>query len=955
MPEDNRDIEEIKAKRIEQVDLLFSNSPNFNTFYDNTFELFETYYNICNRILPKTDENGKHSKIESIKRSNKLYFYLLNIVSDTSTVEEEEYRRDAYSDKLLYCLSDLKNDPNKFLLFPINTSKHLFTFVVKYFDDCYSVTLVNAGSENDQYKEYKIDQENSLIEALTKFIEPVSEKNDVDYAHEQFRKKLENTSATPNKLNIRSMPQQIGNCALKELEKGLRFGLFYDKDDVIKAREPGTEEMPPPKFPAEFFMDEINFELIGIIQRNGAINEPLEKYIFSKILPRDWEDIYGSANKSIIHQKFVCLLNECIVKDNNFYDGIIANEEIKNLVKNTNNEELQMLLERKDILGQRGLPFSSRESQKLNMLIIQEYFQWRYPREGLVTKKDFYQRYIEELSKINGEVNTNLLKELNKKYEIYKKNKIFMGKFENILCKFGLRDCGRNIPEVDLTTAKEFYKKTLKLFVETYITEEPTNKEINYKTAKLLLEWCNAFKITNAYLGQSLEGKTEFRKFLKYIEKQDALENKIKRVKDVEEQMKKTKKQENKEKLEQQKKDMNGLIWDAISGIEDFYHNFNDFGYSTLKYTQVKNIADLLMKRFIKPAEDFLPRGTESMEKLKLALNDIFEKLILNIQICPRLNFYYAGKLDIEMENSTIALAQYNNFIEYYHNRFELTHFYFHEVKQIAIFLNRCADFAQCSSNEHEEWTELSKLLSQLPRFEEKKYKYFDEIDSNFKSIERNVTSEARISNDRRKETISLSQSSRVNGESANFQPINTTSGNSSFKQGWVQKGITLLINLPKNLFNKKTKLVTTAQEGESEDSYSPRGDENKSDIEKIIKEDFLIRARKFDKTQNIQKLNELEACLKTISNSGEYIYILDATKYKEFLDRHGFDLEYLGKDCCTVNDPHKKPTIRRCNRERNVRDLRKQRLSTLENFPDRRNSTPSQTSKSRNYSSKNL
>lgn len=74
MPEDNRDIEEIKAKRIEQVDLLFSNSPNFNTFYDNTFELFETYYNICNRILPKTDENGKHSKIESIKGATNFIF-----------------------------------------------------------------------------------------------------------------------------------------------------------------------------------------------------------------------------------------------------------------------------------------------------------------------------------------------------------------------------------------------------------------------------------------------------------------------------------------------------------------------------------------------------------------------------------------------------------------------------------------------------------------------------------------------------------------------------------------------------------------------------------------------------------------------------------------------------------------------------------------------------------------
>lgn len=127
----------------------------------------------------------------------------------------------------------LKNK-NRFLILPIFATGHAFSAVVRKLDDSekISVTLVNLGTrpleiigKGNQYKEFVYTPENALkiLKDHSYNVRLYYPERAVDTieAYQNFK----NKSIESYTVNVTSRDQKVGNCFLKNIEKGVRYAL----------------------------------------------------------------------------------------------------------------------------------------------------------------------------------------------------------------------------------------------------------------------------------------------------------------------------------------------------------------------------------------------------------------------------------------------------------------------------------------------------------------------------------------------------------------------------------------------------------------------------------------------------------------------------------------------------------------------------------------------------------
>lgn len=145
-----------------------------------------------------------------------------------SSIEDSKNYISSYKHK--NGILDTLHNENKFLVLPIWARGHVFSAVIRKNisskgSDKISIILVNlgsrpfetGGSKDNKYKEYIFDQKTaeSILEKHTKFTCKLS----VSDVYSSFKSSsLENYD-----INLTSKEQVIGNCYIKNLEKGLRL------------------------------------------------------------------------------------------------------------------------------------------------------------------------------------------------------------------------------------------------------------------------------------------------------------------------------------------------------------------------------------------------------------------------------------------------------------------------------------------------------------------------------------------------------------------------------------------------------------------------------------------------------------------------------------------------------------------------------------------------------------
>lgn len=128
---------------------------------------------------------------------------------------------------------DSLNKENKFLLIPVFSYGHAFSAVVrKQNEDQYSVTFVNLGARpferdrsGNQYKEFVYNKKDALqvLKDHSYSIRLFYPQRAVDTrkAYQNFAKNAKEEYL----LHITSRDQKVGNCFLKNIEKGIRYAL----------------------------------------------------------------------------------------------------------------------------------------------------------------------------------------------------------------------------------------------------------------------------------------------------------------------------------------------------------------------------------------------------------------------------------------------------------------------------------------------------------------------------------------------------------------------------------------------------------------------------------------------------------------------------------------------------------------------------------------------------------
>lgn len=125
------------------------------------------------------------------------------------------------------------NDKDRFLILPITTQNHVFSAIVKKLNDNkISITFVNLypylneiNSLQSNYKEYVYSKESALnvLKAHSYNVRLYYPRKSVDTP--QAYKNFKEQSLEHYTINVMSREQKLGNCFIKNIEKGLRFAL----------------------------------------------------------------------------------------------------------------------------------------------------------------------------------------------------------------------------------------------------------------------------------------------------------------------------------------------------------------------------------------------------------------------------------------------------------------------------------------------------------------------------------------------------------------------------------------------------------------------------------------------------------------------------------------------------------------------------------------------------------
>jgi hypothetical protein len=201
---------------------------------------------------------------------------------------------------------DSLNKENKFLLIPVYSYGHAFSAVVrKLEDENFSVTFVNLGARpferdraGNQYKEFIYSKEDAI-----KVLKDHSYSIRLYYPQRAVdtRKAYQNFSKDAKEqylLHVTSRDQKVGNCFLKNIEKGIRYALAlglsktedknFDPNTLRVAIEGGGKYKVKFLKPIHKAGEKTN-DLETVALRRDLINALLKKFPeYEKVIMQEW-------------------------------------------------------------------------------------------------------------------------------------------------------------------------------------------------------------------------------------------------------------------------------------------------------------------------------------------------------------------------------------------------------------------------------------------------------------------------------------------------------------------------------------------------------------------------------------------------------------------------------------------------------------------------------------------
>jgi hypothetical protein len=283
-------MDEIHQNRIlEQAEMIVNVQSNFNSQFENKLDIFQNY----NEILKGYGTSPLFQK--SMENSR-------DFCAGKSSIEKQ--------------LSSLKkNQEDSFLIFVIDAKFHVFSSVIKKHDENgvekYSALLVNLGLREVQsekqrpYEEYIFTDKNNLIKTLR------FEKYQTTV--EEIYKSFKNNSHESYVNLIHGKDQTIGNCYLKEIEKGIKAALIpFSTLQKTRANMGYKEKLPKTSlYPAKFQLDgkmieteKIHLDYFDIlIKKHPHLQDSLNAYKKSYAINKSIRDFISQGTPLKYSQK----------------------------------------------------------------------------------------------------------------------------------------------------------------------------------------------------------------------------------------------------------------------------------------------------------------------------------------------------------------------------------------------------------------------------------------------------------------------------------------------------------------------------------------------------------------------------------------------------------------------------------------------------------------------------
>jgi hypothetical protein len=215
--------EKYQIRILEQVGMILNQQPNLNSFKENVDDLLRIYGDVL--VHNGVEENFRKSLGDS--RDYFKNFPALNQSIDTAF----------FARNLMRNIGKLRlGDEKSFFLHPLLGGDHLFVGIIRKIKEVdeitqkeqekYSFVVVNLGdrkleeNKNTSHIEYLFHQRKDLDMFLLKS----GKKNfeEVDQIYEELQEKANEFYY----LNIYARDQRLGNCYIKEFEKGIKTALI---------------------------------------------------------------------------------------------------------------------------------------------------------------------------------------------------------------------------------------------------------------------------------------------------------------------------------------------------------------------------------------------------------------------------------------------------------------------------------------------------------------------------------------------------------------------------------------------------------------------------------------------------------------------------------------------------------------------------------------------------------
>lgn len=272
------------AMKIEQAEMILNEQDNFNNHRENVLDVFENFNDVLrNYGTSRSFNNSLTNSRECYKDPNQIPNYLSSIQ---------------------------KNTDDSFLVIPLLAKGHLFSSVIRKVEedgkDKFSMLVVNMGAraaergEHRQFEEYVFDRPDNLLMSLSNILSN-------SHAIKDVYNVLENNASQRHDIAIKARDQIVGNCYLKEVEKGIKASLvpheLVKKQRVVPGVEIPMAVMEHAKYKIgnkTIDTEKIHLHYLDILAGKNPeiapkINQMKESYMVNKMIRSYWK------GKSPIH------------------------------------------------------------------------------------------------------------------------------------------------------------------------------------------------------------------------------------------------------------------------------------------------------------------------------------------------------------------------------------------------------------------------------------------------------------------------------------------------------------------------------------------------------------------------------------------------------------------------------------------------------------------------------